>query len=419
MKNNQFRNRLAATLISGLLITGCSSEPDDHSHAAGDGHEAEAADFPRGPHNGRLLTDGDLAIEVTIFEAGRPPQFRLFAYKDGALLDPAQVEAKVTLTRLDGEENVFAFAAEADHLSGDGVVTEPHSFDVKVEARHAGHAHSWTYGSYEGRTAISAGMAAEVGIEVAPVGPAMIEETIELLGRVEFAPDAESTLRARFPGKVLAVTKSEGDRVKKGELLARVESNDSLKPYDIVAPMDGVMVKRTAQVGDVVYDTPLFVIGDLSRLRVDFHVYPGDLGIVQPGQMVAVRSIDGGRTAETELEAYLPTAESATQTMIVHAPLMNPDERWVPGMTVKGNVVVSREEVPLAVRTDALQRFRDFTVVFAQVGEEYEVRMLDLGRQTPEWTEVLGGIKPGQPYVTVNSFLVKADIEKSGASHDH
>jgi cobalt-zinc-cadmium efflux system membrane fusion protein len=35
------------------------------------------------------------------------------------------------------------------------------------------------------------------------------------------------------------------------------------------------------------------------------------------------------------------------------------------------------------------------------------------------WTEVLGGLEPGERYVTENSFLIKADIEKSGASHDH
>ena len=33
--------------------------------------------------------------------------------------------------------------------------------------------------------------------------------------------------------------------------------------------------------------------------------------------------------------------------------------------------------------------------------------------------EVLNGIQPGELYVTENSFLLKADIGKSGASHDH
>ena len=45
--------------------------------------------------------------------------------------------------------------------------------------------------------------------------------------------------------------------------------------------------------------------------------------------------------------------------------------------------------------------------------------MLELGRQDKEWVEVLGGLKPGTEYVSENSFLLKADVEKSGASHDH
>src|SRR3546814_4519021 len=72
-------------------------------------------------------------------------------------------------------------------------------------------------------------------------------------------------------------------------------------------------------------------------------------------------------------------------------------------MRVRGVVTIQSRQVPLAVRTEALQAFRDFTVVFAQVGNTYEVRMLELGTRGPEWTEVLGGIKPGQAYVTKGS----------------
>ena len=70
-------------------------------------------------------------------------------------------------------------------------------------------------------------------------------------------------------------------------------------------------------------------------------------------------------------------------------------------------------------KRQALQKFRDFTVVFAKYGDTYEVRMLKLGVNNGEWVEVLEGLKPGTEYVTNNSFLIKADIEKSGASHDH
>jgi cobalt-zinc-cadmium efflux system membrane fusion protein len=45
--------------------------------------------------------------------------------------------------------------------------------------------------------------------------------------------------------------------------------------------------------------------------------------------------------------------------------------------------------------------------------------MLELGREAGDWIEVLGGLKLGTEYVTENSYIIKADIEKSGASHDH
>jgi cobalt-zinc-cadmium efflux system membrane fusion protein len=109
--------------------------------------------------------------------------------------------------------------------------------------------------------------------------------------------------------------------------------------------------------------------------------------------------------------------DPVTQTIV--ARVLFSDGAFLPGTTVKGEIVVNEVQVPLAVRTDAIQRFRDFEVVFAKVGDVYEVRMLDIGRRTPEWTEVLGGIEPGEDYVVTNSFLIRADIEKSGASHDH
>ena len=88
-------------------------------------------------------------------------------------------------------------------------------------------------------------------------------------------------------------------------------------------------------------------------------------------------------------------------------------------MAVRGLVSVDQRRAPLAVRTDAIQRFRDFRVVFAKIGETYEVRMLELGQEGPEWTEVLSGIDAGTVYASENSYVIKADIEKSGASHDH
>jgi cobalt-zinc-cadmium efflux system membrane fusion protein len=382
-------------------------------------HEAAAADYERGPHRGRILRDGDFAIEMTIFEDGVPPEFHIYAYRNDSPIDPREVQLSVALTRLGGGVDQFNFAPVEDYLKGDAVVTEPHSFDVAVRAVHDGDTHEWAYQSYEGRTTIGAAQAEAAGIRVEAAGPATLEETVALSGRVELQPQGRAEITAWYPGRIVRMNRAIGDRVRRGETLASVTSSESLQTYGLPSPINGVVMARNANVGDVAGASPIYVIADATQVHAEFYVYPRDAERLRAGQPVMVRSLSGEHSVRAEIEAILPTADMMTQTIIAHVDLPNADGGWRPGQAVEGAAVVQRHEAALAVRTRALQRFRDFTVVFARVGDTYEVRMLELGRQTPEWTEVLGGLQPGEVYVSDNAFLIRADIEKSGASHDH
>ena len=161
------------------------------------------------------------------------------------------------------------------------------------------------------------------------------------------------------------------------------------------------------------------MITDPAQTTVVFNIFPKDLGAIQPGQSVSIEALDGTVIAQTRLGDYLPEGNAAAGTALMRAAVPNRGGRLRTGMALRGKVIINAVQVPLAVRTEALQSFRDFTVVFANYGEEYEVRMLRLGRRTPEWTEVVSGIAPGTTYAAKGSFLIRADIEKSGASHDH
>ncbi len=381
--------------------------------------EGEAAEEEKGPHGGKILRDGDFAVEMTVFEDGVPPEFRVYPTRDGKPVDPKSVKLTVTLKRLDGQIEKFAFKPEKDYLVGQGTVIEPHSFDVEVVAASGGKRHVWKYSSPEGQTKISASAAKDGGIEIETVGPQSISDIREVEGVVQLDPAATSEIRAQFPGKVMQVTKAVGDYVKKGQLLARIESSESLQIYPVYSPVSGVVAERNANVGNVAYDQPIYVITDPSSTSVVFNIFPRDLGTIRPGQKIIIETLDGKPVADSVLGGYLPEGNSAAGTALVRARLPNRDGRWRPGIALHGRVVVNAVTVPLAVRTEALQPFRDFTVVYANFGEIYEVRMLELGRKSSEWTEVLGGIKPGTKYVAKGSFLIRQDIEKSGASHDH
>ena len=425
--NRSFQSQmltLAFLLMAGVVAAcGASSatqaEAPGHSEQGGHGeHGAEEAEPAKGPHGGRLLEDVKFALEVTIFETGVDPQYRVYPTLDGKPVDPSAVDLTVKLSRLGGKQDTFRFAPEADYLKGDGIVTEPHSFDVAVSASHAGKTHSLAYESYEGRTTIADAVAAEAGVLTEPAGPALIRERVSLSGTVQLTPSATAEVRAVYPGRVLRVTRTVGDLVNKGDTLAEVESSSSLQSYSVRAPISGTILERRTNAGDVAASEPLFVIGDLGAAQAELHVFPKDAGLIKPGQTATVQLAGGDLFAEGKIDSFLPMAEAGTQALIARVALPR-DASFRPGMRVTASVDTSETQVPLAVRESGLQRFRDFTVVFAKYGATYEVRMLELGRKDGDFVEVLGGIDPGENYVTANSFLIKADIEKSCASHDH
>lgn len=397
------------------MAAGCGSGDNE-----GGGHAAAAAEeFERGPHGGRMLRDGDFALELTIFEDGVPPEYRVYAYEADKPLAPQGIDLRVELGRLGGRTNRFAFRPEADFLRGDGVVAEPHSFDVTVAAIREGKTSRWSFPNYEGRVKILAGAAEAAGIEVESAGPATISEELSLTGVIQPNPARIARVRARFPGIVQQLSKAQGDAVADGEVIARVQSNESLQNYAVTSPIRGTVLARSAAEGEATGDEPLYVVGDLGSVWAVLDVFGRDLSRVKPGQRVVVTSLDEVAQAEGTIAALSPLTTHSSQSVRARIVLDNAGGLWRPGQFVHGVVTVAEVAAPLAVKRSALQQFRDFTVVFARVGETYEVRMLELGRSDDDRIEVLSGLSPGEVYVTGNSYLIKADIEKSGASHDH
>ncbi len=418
------RSALQAWLVlavAALLVAcGGGSPAGAEGHDDGHGHDehAEESEAPRGPHNGRMLADGTFVVELAIFETGVPPEFRAWITRDGKPVSPSEVSLQVELGRLGGVTDTIQFKPQGDFLRGDREVSEPHSFDVHVTASHGGQSHKWEYESYEGRTVIPADVAAGAGIETGSAGPGTMNETLTLYGAI--VPDATRLreVHARFPGVIRSVSKRIGEPVREGETLVTVESNESLRVYTIAAPISGVVTARHAEQGEQTSDEPLFEIADFSRVWAELKVFPRDRARLKAGQRVQIQSEGMPATAGT-IGYVAPTAERNAQSITARVTLENPSGAWTAGQFVEGIVTVSQTPVAMAVPLSAIQTFRDFNVVYAQVGDTYEVRMIEIGRRDAESAEVLSGLQSGTRYVTRNSYLIKADIEKSGASHDH
>jgi len=408
--------QLFGVIFLSILVSACGNNNSPIN--AAEPHGDAEAEVVKGPHGGRMLFSNDFVLELSIFEAGVPPEFRAWATYKEQLLKPTEVDLNIKLTRLGNKIDDINFKPQGDALRGDMEIYEPHSFVVTINATYEGKHYSWSYDNFEGRTKIEAAVAKALNIETIVAGPIVLQETINVFGKIKTNAERVSQLNARFSGVVKSATASIGDTVKKGQVLATIESNESLNLYSVRAPISGVIIQRNANPGEQTGQQPLFTIADTSEVWVDLSIFPSNVSRVRKGASVSIETADAIPSVKGKI-SFINVIAETNQSVIARVVIENKNNNLLPGSFVKAKIKVAEHAVPLAVKRSGLQAFRDFTVVYAKIDEEYEVRMLELGRQNDEWIEVLGGLEEGTHYVSENSYVIKADIEKDGASHDH
>ena len=403
------------TLISTLCFVSLSAS---FSSFAVSEQKVEEAEPENGPNRGRMLRKNDFAIELAIFETGVPPEFRVWATTGNKAIDPAKVAVNVKLIRLGDGIDDINFFQEGQYLRGDTVIYEPHSFTVALTAKYQGETYLWEYDNFEGRTRIEADIAQAMEITTQNVGPATFHETIEVFGNLKLPADATSNVYARFDGLVKKVHVKLGDAIKQGQLLLTVESNESLQSYQVLAAKSGIVSAVNVTSGEQSNDRILLSITNDKVLVAELAVFPMDLAKVNIGAKVTL-SVNGVKEKLIgEIDSRVLKVR-ADQAKLFRVLVNNSDSLLSEGAFTTAKIEIDSYNVAMAVKRNALQSFRDFTVVYAKVGNEYEVRMLELGRAVGDEIEVLSGISVGTEYVTENSYILKADVEKSGASHDH
>ena len=403
------------TLISTLCFVSLSTS---FSSLAVSEQKIEEAELEKGPNRGRLLKKDNFAIELSIFETGVPPEFRVWATENGKTIDPAKVELNVKLTRLGDGVDDINFFQEGQYLRGDMVIYEPHSFIVSLTAKYQGKTYSWQYDNFEGRTSIEEKIAQAMEISTEVVGPSTFHESIEVFGNLTLPADASSNVYARFDGLVKKVHVKLGDAIKKGQLLLTLESNESLQSYQVTSTQKGIVSAVNVTSGEQSKGRILLNVTNDETLVAELAVFPLDLAKINIGAKTTL-NINGVEEQYTSKIDSRVLKVRNDQAKLFRVLVNNSDSLLSEGSFVSARIEIGSFDVAMAVKRNALQSFRDFTVVYAKVGNEYEVRMLELGRIVGDEIEVLGGISLGTEYVTENSYILKADVEKSGASHDH
>lgn len=487
---------ILGVILGGLILSlnkSDSSEESGHT-IPGAGIDDVGTEEKIGPKGGKIFTTDNFSVEVTIFEKGVEPQFRLYLYENDKPVSPASGKVIITLSRLGRPVQLFTFKAVGDYLLGDQVIEEPHSFDVAIAAEWQGKVFHWGYSQVEARIEMSEETLVSTGIEIQTAGPAIIKPTIQMPGIILFNHHNIVRVVPRAPGIIVEVPRHLGEQVEEGAVLAVVESQlladlrsqylaaqkrlvlantnlrrekqlweekitakqeylttqqlqseaeitlelaaaklralgeapervnqlTNLTRYEIRSPISGLITTKAVARGQVVReDDEIFTVVDTSTMYVDLTVYPNNLSAIKLGQQAIIKSTASNIQDSGEITYISAMIDQQTRTAIARVTLNNPEGLWRDGMFVSGTLVAEEIAVPIAVRMDALQTLFDWTVVFGRYGDYFEARPLVLGHSDGEMTEVLDGLSVEEQYAAGNSFAIKAELGKAGATHDH
>ena len=200
------------------------------------------------------------------------------------------------------------------------------------------------------------------------------------------------------------------------QLLDRNDQN--FTQYELRASLNGTVIQKHLTIGEAVNkDDAIFLLADLSEVWVNFSIPQKELKKVKLGQKVILN--EGEKSLKAKLSYLSSVMDEKTRTVTGRVVLPNKKRKLRPGGYVTVELILGERKVPIAVEPEAIQGIRDWSVVFVKYGSLLEARPLELGENDENRVEVLQGLKVGEEYVAINSYAVKAEIEKSGATHSH
>jgi len=223
-------------------------------------------------------------------------------------------------------------------------------------------------------------------------------------------------------GKLVEYRKSIGDKVGIGNVVAMVDPSRPGDVYSfspVVSTISGTVLQAPYSVGDTVSaQSSLFVVGDLSALRVETFVPERFVSSINPG-LGAVVSLEAlpGETFFADIDEVSPVLDPASRTMRIKLRFVDKagrnatDPRIKAGMFATISLVTrTRTDVPIIPRTSAINTYGSWIVFIIDENNIARRRTLELGIENENFFEVLSGISPGDRVVTAGqNFLTDGD----------
>lgn len=175
------------------------------------------------------------------------------------------------------------------------------------------------------------------------------------------------------------------------------------------SPISGVVSARNYDKGDMYSGSPLFVVEQITPVKLLAGVSETDYTRVKKGDKVEV-TVDAipGRTFEGRIKRLYPTVDANTHTFNVEVEVQNGNRILRPGMFARVKVFFgSNKSVTVPDIAVVKQQGSSVRYVYVKDGDTAALRVVKIGRHYGNRYEILEGLSEGDVVVTKGSTSLK------------
>jgi len=235
-------------------------------------------------------------------------------------------------------------------------------------------------------------------------------------GRITYDLNRTAKVSSPFEGRIQKMNFDIGASVKHGEVVALIDSPELLKPLELKAPIDGMVVERQGTVGEMLDKAKEFyIISDPSIVWCIASINEADSGVVHAGQPVTIQVLAFPKETFTGKIALPGEAvNETTRTVEARIEVDNPNRKLKPGMFATVSIPTDKIRDLLVIPDEAVQTVNGQSCVFVeQQPGRYRLAPVKIGEQFEGQDEVLEGLTEGLRVVTAGSFVLKSELLKA------
>jgi cobalt-zinc-cadmium efflux system membrane fusion protein len=207
------------------------------------------------------------------------------------------------------------------------------------------------------------------------------------------------------------------------------QSGEIQPKYTVYAPISGHVVEREITLGELVQPErdKLLVLADMSSLWVIADIPEARLGDVAKGSKARIKvTAMRDRPIDGEVSFVSPALDPATRTAHVRIEVASEGNLLKPGMFAQVELSSAAAEgagdALLAIPEEAVQTVEGGPAVFVPVAGEantFASRAVTIGKSVNGRVPVMSGLKESDEIVVSGTFILKAELGKAGAAHEH